>query len=167
MTTTKLPAKAEKAIARIALEHCRVETLEERRSDRLDFHDVAVWTTGEPPPWTVAELQAQLERPQFCLYLGRKCCPPALPLRPQVLSAATLREAFAKAVFPDGELLLPVLKEARLVQVYWDESLKDEHGYTKVHLVTRRDDPLDRERWQFLERQECYATETGENPACA
>lgn len=43
MTTTKLPAKAEKAIARIALEHCRIETLEERRSDRLDFHDVAVW----------------------------------------------------------------------------------------------------------------------------
>lgn len=44
MTTTKLPAKAQKAIARIALEHCRVETLEERRSDRLDFHDVSVWS---------------------------------------------------------------------------------------------------------------------------
>ena len=44
MTTTKLPAKAEKAIARIALEHCRIETLEERRSDRLDFHDVSVWS---------------------------------------------------------------------------------------------------------------------------
>lgn len=44
MKTTKLPAKAQKAIARIALEHCRIETLEERRSDRLDFHDVAVWS---------------------------------------------------------------------------------------------------------------------------
>jgi hypothetical protein len=43
MKTTKLPAKAQKAIARIALEHCRIETLEERRSDRLDFHDVSVW----------------------------------------------------------------------------------------------------------------------------
>lgn len=43
-TSTKLPAAAQKAIARIALEHCRVETLEERRSDRLDFHDVSVWS---------------------------------------------------------------------------------------------------------------------------
>lgn len=43
-TSTKLPAAAQKTIARIALEHCRIETLEERRSDRLDFHDVAVWS---------------------------------------------------------------------------------------------------------------------------
>ena len=27
----------------IAQEHFRIETLETRKSDRLDFHDVAVW----------------------------------------------------------------------------------------------------------------------------
>lgn len=42
MTTTT--AQIQKTIARIALEHCGFETLDERRSDRLDFREVAVWS---------------------------------------------------------------------------------------------------------------------------
>ena len=30
-------------LERIAREHLGIETLEERKSDRLDFHDLAVW----------------------------------------------------------------------------------------------------------------------------
>jgi len=124
--------------------------------------DVAVWAVTEPPPWSLDALKGKLEKPVFCLYLGRKSCPPALPLRPQVVrQAATLRAAFAGAEFPDEELLAPILNDVGQVQVYWDESA--ESGYTELHRVTRRDDPLDRERWQFLERQECYATETSED----
>ncbi len=33
----------EQLLTQIAREHLQVETLETRRSDRLDFHDVAVW----------------------------------------------------------------------------------------------------------------------------
>jgi len=32
-----------KTLEKIAQKHLRIETLEERHSDRLDFHDVAVW----------------------------------------------------------------------------------------------------------------------------
>ncbi len=32
------------ALERIAMENLGIETLETRKSDRLDFHDLAVWT---------------------------------------------------------------------------------------------------------------------------
>ena len=34
----------EQLLTQIARQHLDVETLETRRSDRLDFHDVAVWS---------------------------------------------------------------------------------------------------------------------------
>ena len=45
MTAKTTPAKApsEALLLDIAAEHFRLETLETRNSDRLDFHDVAVW----------------------------------------------------------------------------------------------------------------------------
>jgi len=33
----------QKNLAQIAREHLRIESLETRRSDGLDFHDVSVW----------------------------------------------------------------------------------------------------------------------------
>ena len=39
----KTPAALENLLQQIAQEHLLIETLETRRSDRLDFHDVAVW----------------------------------------------------------------------------------------------------------------------------
>lgn len=37
------PQALENLLQQIAQEHLLIETLETRRSDRLDFHDVAVW----------------------------------------------------------------------------------------------------------------------------
>ena len=42
-TTTKTAQQLDKLLARIALDHLFIETLETRNSDRLDFHDVSVW----------------------------------------------------------------------------------------------------------------------------
>lgn len=43
---TAAPAKApcEALLLEIAAKHFHIETLETRNSDRLDFHDVAVWS---------------------------------------------------------------------------------------------------------------------------
>lgn len=38
---------AEAAVAEIARRHLRVDTLETRNSDALDFHDLAVWSIRE------------------------------------------------------------------------------------------------------------------------
>lgn len=39
--------QAEKNIEQIARDILRIETLETRKSDSLDFHDVAVWSIKE------------------------------------------------------------------------------------------------------------------------
>ena len=36
-------------LTRIALDHLFVDTLETRKSDRLDFHEVSVWVHQERP----------------------------------------------------------------------------------------------------------------------
>ena len=43
MTAALAKAPSEALLLDIAAEHFRLETLETRNSDGLDFHDVAVW----------------------------------------------------------------------------------------------------------------------------
>ena len=42
-TANKTAQQLEQLLARIALDHLFIETLETRNSDSLDFHDVSVW----------------------------------------------------------------------------------------------------------------------------
>jgi hypothetical protein len=42
-TTHDQAAEREAVFEAIAREHLRIETLERRKSDSLDFHEVAVW----------------------------------------------------------------------------------------------------------------------------
>lgn len=44
MATPELSQAAKSEIERIAIEVCGFETLETRKSDRLDFKEVAVWS---------------------------------------------------------------------------------------------------------------------------
>ncbi|WP_042264556.1 DUF6900 domain-containing protein [Paraburkholderia heleia] len=43
MNTPGLPPAANRQLAEIAATLLRIETLDTRHSDRLDFHDLAVW----------------------------------------------------------------------------------------------------------------------------
>ncbi|MEZ5816626.1 MAG: type I-E CRISPR-associated protein Cas5/CasD [Hyphomicrobiaceae bacterium] len=67
-------------------------TYREYRTDAL--HTVALWLTGDCP-WTLDQIQAALRRPHWILYLGRRSCIPALPLKPTIVDAATIPAAFA------------------------------------------------------------------------
>jgi len=62
-----MPTAREKAIERIAREAFGLETLETRRMDDLDFHDLAIWT-----------IKDALER---AYEAGRKAAPPQPPTR--------------------------------------------------------------------------------------
>jgi hypothetical protein len=44
---THMNRQAEQTIARIARDILRIDTLESRKSDSQDFHDLAVWTIKE------------------------------------------------------------------------------------------------------------------------
>lgn len=125
------------------------------RSDAL--YTVALWRKDDSAGETLKHLAESLARPVFPLYLGRKSCPVALPLKPQVVSANNLREAFAQASFPD-ETFLAVLPMADERIFVWEDM--PQSGMEALHVSPRRDEPTSRKRWQFGERDEYYRSES-------
>jgi CRISPR system Cascade subunit CasD len=138
------------------------------RDYRLDAYvQIALWQRSHPP-YTFDELAEHLQRPRFILYLGRKSCPLALSLYPRCLIADTL-----KAAFDHYEKALPALKGVKLPRetqsrYYWEELTPEQVGIPTNLAYPRRDIPLNRQRWQFREREEHFALETvGENSPCS
>ncbi len=122
-------------------------TLISRREYRADgYWQVAVEATAVAP-YPLVDLVAALARPRFTLYLGRKACPPALPLQPQLVVAAHLHDAFQQARFTPPDGLKPTGDE-----LFWEEGMTP--GVEAHHTFTRRDQPRTRRRWQFDEREE-------------
>lgn len=123
------------------------------RQDAASIVAVAA-KSGASLPWALTELAEHLKKPVFVLYLGRKCCPPALPLQPQVVAAESLFEAFSKAQFG------PMDRVATTIQrVAWEDSMVGGFEATAHQRmeVLRKDQPLSRRRWQFTDRTEHIA----------
>lgn len=143
-----------------------------------DYREDGVWLVAVAPRAGVSQrysldyLRDKLARPEFTLYLGRKACPPALPLCPQVVEVATVREAFSAARFPgsadlpDGEYGQKAARRraqrleeklglvGTLQQVTWPDGMAS--GYqegTRLETV-RKDRLISRRRWQFGDRIE-------------
>jgi CRISPR system Cascade subunit CasD len=69
------------------LPRAELNTILSRREYRQDaFATCALWAR-ENAPHMLAELRDALQEPRFVLYLGRKSCPLALPLKPELMSA--------------------------------------------------------------------------------
>jgi CRISPR system Cascade subunit CasD len=129
-----------------------------------DYRCDAVYTVAinlsERAPHTMQELITALQKPVFTLYLGRKSCPLSLPLQPQIISRATLREAFENASFGD-ELVSMIASKG--TQVYWEDNTAS--GLDKQEVIIRRDKLRSRKRWQFAERCENFCMiKKGETP---
>lgn len=134
-----------------------LRTILSSRDYRCDsLYTVCLWTIGDSSPYSLAQFEASLAKPAFTLYLGRKSCPLALPLQPQVVQASDLREAFHAACFEDS-IFSNSMPSSEMVDIYWEGA--DTNGYTAVHTIERRDSPRSRRRWQFAMRSEHYATE--------
>ncbi len=122
------------------------------------FSTACVWTKNEAAAYSLSELKARLTNPVFTLYLGRKSCPLALPLDPQLVSAITIKEAFELSKFR-GDQLLPEFDKGNIFHYYWEEPADpDLSGLVVTHTNTRRDTPISRTRWQFMNRQEHYTS---------
>lgn len=139
-------------------------TILSRREYRQDaFAACAIWAR-DGAPYALTVLRDALDSPVFPLYLGRKSCPPALPLDPQVIGAATVEAALEHATlaatlarleeFWKGRKPEAWLREAgaHRPMVLWDDDA--ETGLSKDETHTRRDQPLSRRRWQFSVRSE-------------
>lgn len=139
-------------------------TILSRREYRCDAYcRVALWARDGAPA-ELPELRDALRKPRFTLYLGRKSCPPALPLLPQIVRAPDLRTAFADAEFPAWNDLLgqgdALPRDEALL--YWEDGTDSGVASSAVTTSRRRDQVRSRRRWQFEERNEHRARLTEE-----
>ena len=132
------------------------------RQDAASLVAVAV-RGGLTPRFTLQVLAQALRRPQFTLYLGRKACPPAAPLWPQLVDVPSARLAFEaygqiheqarRAGADTGKALLEPLPAVG--RIYFDEYI--EAGAAATMSVPRKDRLIRRAGWQFGDRLEHLA----------
>ena len=153
----------------------RLGTLLSAREYRCDSISVVAVEALTGAQWSLVDLKEALRHPHFPLYLGRKSCPPALPLMPQLLSSETLQIALENATQPSLLALLnqnpeqawPSVADSRILRpsaarYYWEDGM--DSGMTADMQIMRHDQPLSRKRWQFAPRREsvCLSMEGGQ-----
>lgn len=148
----------------LALPRDELNTILSTRDYRQDAAClVAIQPRGEAP-YSLVELAEVLRCPRFVLYLGRKACPPAAPLFPQVISAGNAESAFEDYILqliarlnaldkPHNRHGLPAPQA--LERLIWGDGIR-------VDLVpdlttSRKDRPIRRRGWQFGDRTEYQA----------
>lgn len=129
-----------------------LNTILSSRDYRCDAVYTVAITLRDIATFSISELANALRKPTFNLYLGRKSCPLAFPLLPLVVTAETVKEAMDKAPVPEE---LHDLVAGKSTLVYWED---EQGGYEREQVITRRDMPLSRKRWQFSDRKENFAT---------
>ncbi|WP_066336652.1 type I-E CRISPR-associated protein Cas5/CasD [Azohydromonas lata] len=112
-------------------------------------------------PHTLQALADALRCPRWVLYLGRKSCPPAAPLWPQLMNEPTLPEAFKRYCTTLNALRAektdegkePVLEEAApVIRIAFEDGMDPT---LQADISTVRKDRLIRRRgWQLGDRTE-------------
>ncbi len=149
--TIQVPPSAKKQqhlqTRRDELREPKVGTMLSFRSYRQDAVSIVAVTSGDER-YSPDRLHDALLEPVFPLYLGRKACPPALPLNPEVIPAHDLRMALdSYCVAPWLAILL-----GKSSRYYWEADMKS--GMDHDFHTPRYDQPLSRQRWQFAPREE-------------
>ncbi len=146
----------------------------EYRSDALAL--VAVKALPDAPN-DLQTIKKYFEKPRFHLYLGRKSCPLAAPLDPQIAeNKNNYYEAFKayehKPMMPTNkscEGTISVcdaywLRQADVRYYYWEgeaSDFSDTLDLSRMQTRIRHDQPLSRKRWQFSPRKEHYLYNQG------
>src|SRR5262249_28468964 len=118
---------------------------------------IALWARSNPACFKLEEIAYALRYPAFVSYAGRKACPLMLPMRPLVLEAAHGRGAFEQRdaatvherAFLESRGLLAT-PSSLAVDAAADEP---KHG-GRTRRERKRDQIVDRRRWQFTLRDE-------------
>ncbi len=139
-----------------------LHTILSRRDYRQDaWATVALWARSGAP-LTLETMCDALVSPRFVLYLGRKSCPPALPLAPRLVATETVEDALAgmslaqtfEGIWRDQEEARRLVGkfQAEGALMAWDTDAETRLCPTET--ITRRDALSSRRRWQFAVRLE-------------
>jgi CRISPR system Cascade subunit CasD len=136
----------------------------EYRCDSMAF--IALWIKKPAPELNIESVNAALKNPVYQPYLGRKSCPPALPLMPRIVEADTMMSALDMMAFPEvsslavtgGEIKkYSTMSDTRIfykkyISYYWDDDAVA--GIEAENRTARYDQPADRKQWRFSLRHE-------------
>ncbi|EGW52931.1 type I-E CRISPR-associated protein Cas5/CasD [Candidatus Endoriftia persephonae] len=168
--TTQVPPQQRKGrhyTRRDELNADKLHTILSQRDYRTDTAASIALSLGTDAKISLDRIKHALQRPALPLYLGRKSCPLALPLAPEIIIADSLSSAFA--AYPDSLAQLnEITQESRaygdglprpdLIRFFWEES-EPTPGMQTEMIYPRRDCLRSRRRWQFDPRNECYAAQ--------
>jgi len=146
----------------------RLGTILSSREYRCDMLALIAIRALNDAPYSLTELQQNLLKPRFYLYLGRKSCPLAAPLDPQILEQENYYAAFKayahKPLLPAQEVAGLSSRDRYWLDIpseryyYWEGDAQDfDHNpnlLAQRQTTIRHDQPLSRKRWQFSPRQE-------------
>jgi len=132
--TVQTVPQAKKATTRAAMfaSGKTTETLITRREYATDGAWLCALAARAQAPYELAVLQAALRAPHFVLYAGRRACPLAHPLDPQIVTEGTVAHAFATYRTTRGNGAGRIAPGT----IYADAALAGAHGAV---LRTRRD----------------------------
>ena len=145
----------------------KIQTVLSRRDYIADaLYQIGIWEK-KAPLFPLKKIQEKLEKPHFVLYLGRKSCPPSLPLEPEIISSTSLKDAFQKKINSSKEKMKPVKyllhKKNNLISYYWENDESIDAGMNPGKVETFRDLIYSRSHWQFHDREEyCFSEEQSE-----
>ncbi len=115
---------------------------------------IGLWPRSSAMRFGLEDIAEALRKPAFVPYAGRKACPLMLPMRPLIIEAVNVRDAFIQR---DGtcESQRTFLQDYHLAaeprMLALDADADEETGH---HRERRRDEIIDRSRWQFGMRDE-------------
>jgi CRISPR system Cascade subunit CasD len=138
----------------LAVEPEKLNTLLSAREYRCDAQALIGLWERDLTAYRLDDLRVALRQPHFTLYLGRKSCPPALPLDPAIISTDNgVHEAFLLYFQRNAMRLSLPPRDDRELSVAADADA-DPVGALEHDRIIRRDVPSSRARWQFAERWE-------------
>jgi CRISPR system Cascade subunit CasD len=130
-----------------------LNTILSTRDYRQDAACLVAVQTKTDASFSLLDLVLAIQQPKFVLYLGRKTCPPSLPLWSQVIAADNALQAMevyrGQLAEMSGEVIAP------LERLVWGAGINA--GVQEDLQVVRKDRLLSRAHWQFGDRPEFIA----------
>jgi len=156
----------------LVLGKSRLGTILSSREYRTEAISLVAVRPLPDAPYVLQTIKEHLEEPRFHVYLGRKSCPLAAPMNPQIKKDKqnyyeALKAYEHKPIMPTYKEFEGTLSECdaswlRLADdrhYYWEgeaSDFSDTLDLSRMQTRIRHDQPLSRKRWQFSPRQEHY-----------